>query len=371
MTTAAPKRAPLAHLRAGFLAAGAFTLATAAQLVFGGPDGRWLAVHLFTAGVLTNLIATLAPHFAATLLHATERRGATARLVLLNLGAVLLVASRLRSGALLATGATLLTAAVLWLWWELRRMRRAAPAPGRFGFVVRAYQRATGAFVHGALLGVLMGTGALSGAWYASGRLAHLHVQALGWAGLTLLATLVFFGPTVLRRQIEPGADAAAAVALRRGATGLTVGVLALLASAVGGAPGTALRLLAAASLALYAMAVTTVCLPVLRGALRPPRVDAGGAHLAAVCAWFPLLAWADVGIVALARWAWLDAVGVALLIGVLAQSAMGALVALVPTAWGVGTPARARLRERLGAWPLARLVFLNALAVTAAVAAL
>ena len=174
MTAATPGRAPLAHLRAGFTAAGVFAVAAAVQLAVGGPGSRWLAVHLFTVGVLSNLIVTLAPHFAATLLHATERRAALPRLAVLNAGALLLAASGLRSAALLAARATLLTAAVLWLWWDLRRMRKAALHPGRFGFVTRAYERAAGAFVHGALLGVLMGTGALGGAWYAAARLAHL-----------------------------------------------------------------------------------------------------------------------------------------------------------------------------------------------------
>ena len=62
-------------------------------------------------------------------------------------------------------------------------------------------------FVHGAILGALLGTGVLTGRWYGAGRIAHLHVNILGWAGLTLLATLVFFGPTMVRTRIRQGAD--------------------------------------------------------------------------------------------------------------------------------------------------------------------
>ncbi len=65
----------------------------------------------------------------------------------------------------------------------------------------------------------------------SAGRVAHLHANVLGWGVLTLLATVVFFGPTILRRQIEPGADERAARRLRHGATGVTVAVLALVAT--------------------------------------------------------------------------------------------------------------------------------------------
>lgn len=57
-----------------------------------------------------------------------------------------------------AAGATAMTAAVLWLYWDLRRLRRAALG-ARFAFVVRGYERACGAFVHGAILRGTVGIG--------------------------------------------------------------------------------------------------------------------------------------------------------------------------------------------------------------------
>ena len=44
----------------------------------------------------------------------------------------------------------------------------------------------------GALFGALVATSVLGGAWVTAVRMAHLHVNLLGWAGLTLLATIVF-----------------------------------------------------------------------------------------------------------------------------------------------------------------------------------
>jgi hypothetical protein len=54
--------------------------------------GRWLALHLFTLGVLSNLVMAMADHFARTLLHSPVGHGPRSRFILLNLGAVLVLA---------------------------------------------------------------------------------------------------------------------------------------------------------------------------------------------------------------------------------------------------------------------------------------
>jgi hypothetical protein len=95
-------------------------------------------------------------------------------------------------------GATLLVVEVMLSYLALRRLRTRSLG-GRWTWILRIYERAHGAFVHGAILGALMGTTILHGSWWLSARVAHLHVNILGWAGLTLLATVVFFGPTMLR----------------------------------------------------------------------------------------------------------------------------------------------------------------------------
>jgi nitrite reductase (NO-forming) len=204
----------------------------------------------------------------------------------------------------------------------------------RFAWIVRVHERAHGAFVHGGVLGVLMAVGAVKGGWYASARLAHLHVNLLGWGGLTLLATLVFFGPTMARTRIEPGADDRAAVALRHGATALTTGVLALLATGMGGSASTALRLLAAASLGVFAWSVSVVCMPVARAA-RTGNDETARWPITALCTWFQLVVWADALVVATGSWAHLDALGLGLVLGVLAQAITATLVYVWPTLRG------------------------------------
>lgn len=322
------------------------------------PGGRWLAVHLFTLGVLTNVIVAFSQHFGRTVTRVPEDPPHWHTAVL-NVGVVLvLVGIPTEARWWTAVGATVVTTVVIASYWRLRAMRKQAVG-ARFAWIARLYERAHGSFVHGAILGLLLGVGALPGAWYGAGRVAHLHVNVLGWAGLTLLATLVFFGPTMMRTRIEQDADAHAATALRWGTTALTVAVLLLLATGVGGIAGTVLRVVAAAALGVYAWAVGAVCLPVLRAALGAKR-SATRPPLIAVCCWFSLLAWVDVVVVALGELRYLDALGLAALAGVLAQAVATALVYVAPAVRGRTNPQRSLITDRLARGAGARTVVYN-----------
>ncbi len=229
---APPRRRGHGPIRLALAIAACGVLASTVWLAIGDtlPGGRWFAVHLFTLGVLSPLVLALSQHFAATLTRLDE--GATIPLTLAFITGAVSVLVAVPSGTrwLLVTGATIASAAVFTGYLRLRRHRRDATG-ARFGWVVRIYERAHGSFLHGAVLGALLGAGLLPGQWYLPGRVAHLHANVLGWGVLTLLATVVFFGPTILRRQIESGADEWTARRLRHGATGVSIAVLALLAS--------------------------------------------------------------------------------------------------------------------------------------------
>ena len=323
------------------------------------PGGRWLAVHLFTLGVLSNLVLAFSDHFGTTLTR-SPATSPTARLVLADVGAAAMLAGVVQGRrVLLAAGATALTAAVMWSWWQLRAMRTQAVG-ARFAWIVRAYERAHGMFVHGALLGVLMGLGVLSGPWYVSARIAHLHVNVLGWGGLTLLATLVFFGPTLARTRIEPGADDRAAVVLRHGATGLSIATLLLLATGVGGVLGIIVRCLAAVALGAFAWAATATCSEVVRAGLRSHGAPARWA-VVAVCLWFPAVVWADVAVVAYGWWDRMDALGVAVGMGVLLQAIIGVLAHVGPMLRGRTFAGRDRLGARFERLAATRVVVFNA----------
>ncbi len=339
---------PFAASAPSILLALGYALALVVWLVAGDvlPGGRTFAIHLFTLGVLTNLVLTFSEHFARTVTRTPGERAWWWPLVT-NLGILLvLVGLPGRSAPAVAAGSLVLIGTVTAAYVRLRRMRRAAVG-ARFAWIVRIYERAHGAFLHGAFFGGLLGIGVLTGSWFAATRVAHLHANVLGWGGLTLLATLVFFGPTMARTRIEPGADERAARLLRHGATGLGVAIVLLFLAGVGGAWGTALHVTAGVGLAVYALAATLVCLPVGR-AVWGARVTAARPLVLGVCLWFPLVAWADAVVVATEAWRWLDALGVAALTGVLAQAIAATLVYLAPMLRGRSTGSRETVRIRL-----------------------
>ena len=363
--------APFAHLRPTVVA---IALAAVASLIWAAwgatlPGGRWFAVHVFTLGVMSNAILAFTAHFARTVLHAPARGGDRGRFWVFNVGIVaMLIGLPQGSPALVGVGATAAGAAVFWLYLDLRRMRKAALAP-RFAFVVRAYERASSAFLHGALLGLLMGIAVVGGAWYGALRIAHLHVMILGWAGITLLATIVFFGPTVMRTKIVTGADERAVRTLRHGATALTVAVLALLGLGFEGTLATWSRVLAAIGLAGFALATTIICSDVLRAA-RHAQPSPHARHLAAACVWFPLVVWVDVYAVAVGSFQLLNAVGLVALLGVLAQAVLGALGYVAPMVWAPGPDDRKEVRERLEILPSLRPAAFNLGVLAVAIAA-
>ena len=319
------------------------------------PGGRWLAVHLFTLGVVTNLILAFSDHFARAL---TRQPGdaPALQLVVANVGILAVfvgVAGDRPWWA--ATGATILSAVVVASLLRLRRLRTTAVGP-RFGWIVGTYEVAHGAFLLGALFGALVATGVLGGAWIGTVRIAHLHVNLLGWAGLTLLATIVFFGPTIARTRIRDGADVRAARAVRSGAIGLGIGVAGIVGTGFGGAEGIVARVIAAAGLAVFAWAVTVVSVPVVRASVAARAPDRWS--ISAVAAWFVIVGWSDVVVVAAGEWRFLDPVGAAILVGVLAQAIVTSLGYVAPRLLHLDPAAAVPLTE---AWGAGRAVVWNA----------
>jgi hypothetical protein len=339
---------------AALYAAGAFVWLLLGDRV---PGGRWFAVHLFTLGVLSNLVLALSHHFASTLLGVPGGVGQRARFLLLNGGAFGILAG-FPVAPVLAAGATAVTAAVVWLVIDLRRMRRVS-LQGRHVFVVRGYEWAAAAFLVGAILGLLMGLGVLGGAWYGAGRLAHLHANILGWGGLTLLATVVFFGPTIMGTPVRRGAELATARALPVAATGLAIAVAGLLLTGAGGGVAAAARVGAGLGLAAYAAAATVVCLHVLLAGRRAEGSPQAWL-LQAACLWFPAVVWGAAVVVGTWNLRLLDGLGVALLVGVLGQAILASLGHLAPVVSEDTGDAREATRARLRLLPRARPVALN-----------
>ncbi|MGE5137340.1 MAG: hypothetical protein ACM32E_31140 [Gemmatimonadota bacterium] len=354
------------HAVAGSIVA-AYLLAAAAAVLarpgLGVPV--WLALHLLLLGAATNAVFVWSWHFAEALLHARpapDRRGYL-RLAVLNAG-ILAVLAGVPSGlgAVAAAGAAAVTAAVAWHVAGLAGLVRGSALAGRLRPVVWYYLAGGAALAAGAALGGVLATGAVRPAGLDTAvRLAHAHLNLLGWLGLAIIGTGFMLWPAVLRTRMPGDAPAWARRVLAVTAGGLLLTVAALLATPAVAAA----RWLAVAGMAAYGAGVAGSLVPaVAEMRARPPRSAAAWALLAGH-------GWLLAGIAA-------DAAGLAaglgqadgvlggalvpmLALGVVAQILTGALTFLLPVVAGGGPAGNRRLTRILEwGWP-ARAVLANA----------
>jgi nitrite reductase (NO-forming) len=362
MTTQRPgavRRAKRHLLVAGFvvayLAAGGVVLALGDRVAGGG----WLALHLVLLGAATNAIVVWSEHFAAALLRSAPvgERAATVRVLALNLGVLaVLVGVQAARPALAAAGASLTGTVVLAHAAGLAvRIGRALPA--RLRDTVWFYLAASAALLAGMGLGLWLAGGVAGSAdAHRALRLAHVHLNVLGWVGLAVVGTQFTLWPTVLRTRMAPGLERAVRCSLPPMAVGL--------AAAAAGLVGQ-WRPVALAGLGGYAGGLAVALVPFVGTALRRPPRTAASWMLGAGMAWFAFAVLADL--VALAasprvvdldgRLGWLVP---AVAAGFALQTLTGALTYLLPVVFGRGAYGNRRLTGILElAWPL-RLAAVN-----------
>jgi hypothetical protein len=352
-----PRTTPFAGVRADVAVAVPFALLALIWSIAGDlPGGRWVAVHLFTLGVLAPLIVGFSQHQAATLLRTTPRTLLPVR-VLLAGGATLVAGGMIATTApgattVIAAGGTVTALGVTMAGWWLWQARGAAGAEARFAWLIRAYVHAHVAFVGGAVFGGLLGARAVGGTAYLPFRHAHLHAMLVGFAALTLLATAVLFGPMLLRAQFEPGAERQAARAARVAAAATAVAVAGLVGGAAAAPWATAARWLAGAALLIVAGAAATVTAPLVRTLARKARrAPLAGVLLTCALGWLVVALAADGLAVAAGRWLLLDAVGAVALVGAFAQAIAATLLHVV-TMW-LPRPRRLRTLQRIDRVPV------------------
>ena len=353
-TAARPSRRARRHLLvAGFvlayLAAGGVTLALGERVAGGG----WLALHLVLLGAATNAIVVWSEHFAAALLRTppASERAATARALALNLG-IVAVLGGVHTGrdALAAAGACLAGVVVLGHGLALAaRIGRALPA--RLSGTVWFYLAAGAALLAGMGLGLWL-TGGVAGSAdaYRSLRLAHVHLNVLGWVGLAVVGTQFTLWPTVLRTRMVPGLERAVRWSLPPLAGGLAVAAAGLASQR---------RVVALAGLATYAGGLAVALVPFVRTALRRPPHTAAAWMLGAGMAWLTVAVVADLGALAASPTvAGLESRVARLVPAVVAgfalQTLTGALTYLLPVVFGRGAWGNRRLGGILElGWPL------------------
>ncbi|WP_310961025.1 multicopper oxidase domain-containing protein [Nocardioides terrisoli] len=302
---------------------------------------RWLMFHLLLLGAVTHSILVWSQHFADALLHtaptSSAYRNRTVRLVLLNLGALVVVLGV--TGVhweVAAAGGTAVVAAVGWHGVSLvLQLRRALGS--RFAVTVRFYVASAALLPVGVLFGVLMVRGA-GMPWHARLMTAHVVVNVLGWMGLTVMGTMVTLWPTMLRTRIVVGAETIAARALWVLLGGIVVAVGGCLVGQ---------RLLVTLGLLGYAAGLVVLARPfALAMRSKPPLHFPTWSVLAAVSWLTGVVVALAVGVGVAPGWMaaheLLEALTPALAAGFGAQVLLGALSYLIPVAVG-GGPAGAR----------------------------
>jgi len=338
----------------------AYLLAGGVTMAGGRVAGAgWLALHLVLLGAVTNAIVVWSEHFAAALLRtpASSERAALARVLALNLAVLAVLAGvHVARPALTVAGAGLLAVVVVAHARSLAtRIRRSLPA--RLGGTAWFYVAASGALLAGIGLGVLMSGGATGSAdAYRAVRLAHAHLNLLGWVGLAVLGTQFTLWPTVLRTRMVAGLPVVVNAVFLLTVGGLAVATAGLLARQRG---------LALAGLAGYAAGLAAALVPFVRTLARRPPHGAAAWMLAAGTAWFALVVVADLAaLLGSDRVVDLDGrlgrLVPAVAVGFVLQTLAGALTYLLPAVWGRGAHGNRALTGTLEVgWPV-RVVALN-----------
>jgi nitrite reductase (NO-forming) len=336
-----PRRAVSWHLRANAVVLGWLALTVAAAPARGAlPAPRWLLIHVFLLGAVTNAIVTWTEHFATALLRLPPqpRWWPPARLAALNAG-VAAVLGGVAGGLpwVAVAGAVTVVGVVAWHCGRLVAGARRALG-GRFSHVLSWYVCAGAALVAGGTLGGLMVSERAPDAWRPRLEAAHMVANLFGWVGLAVLGTLFTLWPTVLRTKIAEDTGRVARRSLRAAAPGLAL--------AVGGLLGGA-RWAAAAGLLLYAAAVVFALVPFLRTARRRHPHTAASWTLAAGTAWFAVAVAAAL-VVIVTRPPGEVAEGLGPLVplvlaGFVGHTLVGALIFLLPVVLGGGPAALKR----------------------------
>jgi nitrite reductase (NO-forming) len=197
--------------------------------------GWWVPLHLALLGAVSVAISGAMQNFVAALTAtgSAPRSTVLVQFSLTNTGAALIVAGRTSDiPGLVAAGGTVFLSGILLLGFIVLRARQRA-LHLRHRIPVAMYGSAVACVLVGAVIGTLLGTGAVSDPQTLLDlRSAHMVVNVLGWVSLTIAGTLITLLPTVLRVRMPAWhGDVTAALfvfGVASTATGLALGVTAL-----------------------------------------------------------------------------------------------------------------------------------------------
>ncbi len=327
------------------------------------PESRWLMIHLFTLGAVTNSILvwsqTLAERFLGHHLPETERGVQLARIYLLNLGIVATIVGVV-GGVFSVTvvGAALVGVMVAWhaiaLLLLLRRAQRHRAQDGQqpaeqaqsVWFLI-----ASAALLPiGAAFGATLAYG-LTDSVHAGFLLAHQAMNLLGFLGLAAAGVLTVMYPRLIGMDnVGAGRRPVALIVLLTGIAVLTAGAL------------TERPVVAAAGTAVYLVGWLIVAGPMLRGALRHPPQGYAATSITTALLWL---------IGSLATLTVVLATGpmtpdratlmtIPFLAGFAAQLLFGVMSHLLPTMMGGGPAVIGAGKDAMDRWWMWRIVTIN-----------
>lgn len=246
------------HFRANALVLAYLLAALISGIFQNGSDSgtpAWLTVHLLLLGAVTNAIVTWSDHFVSALLWARSQNRTRQMTVvsLLNVGilGVLFSVSRHIQWLVLASAFLVGGVIIYYLTGMASLIRKSLNK--KFKDVIAFYQGAGLMILIGIVLGALDASKTDEDVWQARLTLAHLHVNLLGWIGLTIIGTLVTLWPTVLRTQMHADAIPRAKIGLKF----LVIGILGSIAGSLFDQPW-----ILAASMAFYLVGTVIALLP-------------------------------------------------------------------------------------------------------------
>ena len=320
-------------------------------------EHRWLVVHLFLLGAVTNAIVTWTEHFTITLLRVRQpsRRQSGWRLVGLNLAVIAtLVGVSVPNRALIIVGSGSLVLVIAIHAYHLYRLSNHA-LQNRFAGTVHFYLAAASCLLLGVLFGVVLAFQKEGSPVHDSLHVAHLHANLLGWVGITVMGTLLTFWPTVLRTKMVDGVMKSAKRSLPFLFTGISVAAISLAIDQ---------RYLAIIGMILYALGIGFVSLPFIGTWRQKAPRDLPTFSIFCSALWLSLGVLSDLAALTLLRSlsgyvSWVDRFIPAFLIGFVGQILIGALTFLVPVILGGGPAAvRGHIKRLSSVWRMRIFLF-------------
>lgn len=199
------------------------------------PEYRWVLIHLFALGAVTNSIVLWSQYFTEKFLNQrlsdAARPWQLHRIRILNLGIVVTLLGQLLQGTwgqawiITQIGAGIIALILSWHAFSLARQYFRAAKGRRFRSVVIAYILSALSLPVGAVFGAILAMGPGTG-WQEGLLLGHLVVNILGFLGFAAVGSLAVLFPAIWRTRAGTDRTTLAVMLLTVGLVLTTAGAL-------------------------------------------------------------------------------------------------------------------------------------------------